>query len=141
MKNKLINWVAVASILLLINNYDAKSQITVTVGSITSGYYNVTNQYPAAYTRYHESTRQQILISASEMSSAGAIAGQITALGFDVYNPNTCGPLPNYTIKMKQTTATSISTIDNTGLTQVYTTSSYTPVTGWNIHTFSTSFT
>lgn len=141
MKKILINWLIVASILSLMNNNDAKSQITVTVGSITSGYYNVSNQYPAAYTRYHESTRQQILITASEMATAGAVPGVINALGFDVFDPNTCGPLPNYTIKMKQTSATSISTIDNTGLTQVYTISSYTPVNGWNTHTFSTNIT
>jgi len=118
-----------------------KAQVTITVGTQNTGDYNSSTQYPTAYSKFHGSTHQQFLLTALELQNAGMPAGNITALGFRVYATNSCGDLANYTIKLKQTTASSITTFDNTGLTQVYTTYSYTPSSGWNTHTFSTQFT
>ncbi|MCX6258361.1 MAG: hypothetical protein NTW49_10770 [Bacteroidia bacterium] len=112
---------------------------TVTVGSTIS--YNTGTQIPTAYSRQYASTHQQILVLASELISAGApVGGNITSIAFDVVAINNSSPLPGYTIKMKQTSSTWISTFSNTGLTQVKTYASYSVSTGWNTHTFSTSF-
>ncbi|MDW8226079.1 MAG: immunoglobulin domain-containing protein, partial [Bacteroidota bacterium] len=64
----------------------------------------------------------------------------ITSLGFNVFATNGSAALQNFTIKLKQTTATSVTGWDLTGWTTVYSVTSYTVTTGWNMHTFSTPF-
>jgi hypothetical protein len=77
----------------------------------------------------------------SEIIAAGGSAGSITSLAFNVAATNNTQALQNFTIKLKQTSATSLSSsFDNTGWTTVYSVSSYTVTTGWNTHTFGTPF-
>ncbi|MBM3435029.1 MAG: T9SS type A sorting domain-containing protein, partial [Bacteroidetes bacterium] len=66
----------------------------------------------------------------------------ITALGFNVAALNTCVNMPNFTISMKHTTVTALTTsFDNVGLEVVFTLPTFLPVVGWNTHTFDTPFT
>lgn len=97
--------------------------------------------YPSPYGHYYEGAKHQFLVQASELLDAGADAGTISALAFNIANLNGVDPLLGFTIKLKQTTATSISGWDDSGLTQVYSNSSYNCATGWNTHTFSSNFT
>ena len=114
-------------------------QVTVEIGSGTS--YNSPYEYPAPYGTYYKNSRHQILILASELASAGLAAGEITQIGFNVHSINTCSPMPNFKISMKHTTATQLtSSFDNTDLTVVYTTTSFLPTEGWNMHTLTTPF-
>ncbi|MDW7996964.1 MAG: hypothetical protein RMJ46_04695, partial [Bacteroidota bacterium] len=121
--------------LVLLN---AQGQVTVTIGTGTS--YNSSTSYPAPYGNWYGGARHQILVRASEITGAGGSAGYITSLGFNVFATNSSAALQNFTIKLKQTTATSVTGWDLTGWTTVYSVTSYTVTTGWNTHTFSTPF-
>ncbi|MCX7954305.1 MAG: fibronectin type III domain-containing protein [Bacteroidales bacterium] len=121
--------------------FEAISQ-TVTVQIGTGTLTNSTTTYPAPYGTWYKNSRHQILLLASELQGAGLTAGNITAIAFNVASVNNCSAMPNYTIKMKHTSATSVtSTFDNSGFTTVYTSPSFMPTTGWNTHTFNTPFT
>ena len=88
---------------------------------------------------YSQATKNQILYRADEIMNSGGLPGQIYSIAFNVANVNTCGPLTNFTIKMKNTTADVINnTWDLNDLTEVFFTESYQPAVGWNIHEFPT---
>ncbi len=87
------------------------------------------------YGTYWGNSRQQWLITAAELNAAGVAPGPLTALSINVIavgNPTT---MNNLTIKMGQTTATALTTSFVSGLTQVWTAATYTPVVGTNTHT------
>jgi hypothetical protein len=107
------------------------------IGNGTSS--NTTTSYPAPYGNWYWGARHQFLILASELSAAGFNAGPINDIAFDVSAVNNCPALTNFEIKMGLTTINNLTTFQ-TGLTTVFTTPSYQPVTGWNTHVFPTSF-
>jgi hypothetical protein len=111
-------------------------------GTVQIGYgssYNGTTTHPTPYGTYYKNHRVQYLYLASELLSAGLAPGPITEIAFNVQNVNNCSPMPNFTIKAKLTTATSLtSTFDNSGFTTVYTNPSFMPVNGWNTHVLTT---
>jgi hypothetical protein len=124
---------------LLVVSFLPLSAVVVTIGTGTST--NSAYTYPAPYGNWYTMARHQILVLASEIIAAGGSAGSITSLAFNVAATNNTQALQNFTIKLKQTSATSLSSsFDNTGWTTVYSVSSYTVTTGWNTHTFSTPF-
>ncbi|MFN3530875.1 MAG: CARDB domain-containing protein, partial [Bacteroidia bacterium] len=108
----------------------------VTLG--TGTLVNTTTSYPAPYGNYWWGARHQFLILASELQAIGAAAGPMTSLAFDVASAQGV-PLVGFEIKMKGTTATSMTSWE-TGLTTVYTVPSFTEVAGWNTHLFTTPF-
>ena len=121
----------------LISNVYA--QVNVTIGSGTST--NSTTGAPAPYGTYWKNFRQQFLLLASEIEDAGGGPGNINSVAFNVANLNTCSPMPNYTIRLKHTTQTTLSTTFEVGDYQtVYTQAEYMPTVGWNTHTFTTPF-
>lgn len=101
---------------------------------------NTGTQDGSPYANYYWGAKNQFLITAADLISAGVGTGAINSLAFDVTNVNACPALDNFTIKLKNTTSTSLSTSWETGATTVYTIGSYQPVLGWNTHTFSTPF-
>lgn len=112
------------------------AQTIVTIG--TSAQQNSNTSYPAPYGNWYHGAKHQMLIRASELISAGAGAGNITALAFDVATAEGT-PLSGFEIKLKNTTSTTVTNFEN-GLTTVYSVSAYTETAGWNTHTFSTPF-
>jgi PKD repeat protein len=114
----------------------AQSTAIIGTGTATNSPYG----YPAPYGNWYYGAKHQILIRASEMTAAGMVAGNITALAFQISTPAGT-PLQGFTIRMKTTSATTVSSVfDNTGFVTVYGPQTYTDVTGWNTHTFSTPF-
>lgn len=98
-------------------------------------------EYPAPYGNYWWGAKHQILMLAEEMEAAGASAGFITALAFEVGAINSLDPLYDFTIKMKQTNLNQLVTgweVDN--LQQVYSSAAYYNTMGWNYHSFDTPF-
>jgi hypothetical protein len=92
------------------------------------------------YKTYWMDGRVQYLVLASEMATAGANAGNIGSVAFDVVTA-AAQTLGNFTIKMGGTSATSMSGyLPNTGFTTVYTNAAYVATAGLNVHTFSTPF-
>lgn len=98
-------------------------------GTSTSGY--------PFYTLYEDS-RTQMLYTAAELNAAGVFAGQVVSLGLNVTSPNST-PMNGFNIKLKNSSATSLSSFDLSNLTTVYS-GTHTTTTGWNVFTLSTPF-
>lgn len=114
------------------------SAVEVTIGDDTT--YNTSYGYPAVYGNYYRNDREQYLITAGELNSAGGGGGDITSIAFNVYTLNSVGARP-MVIKMGHTANALYGTSDFvTGLTTVKTYSTYTPALGWNVHTLDTAF-
>ena len=78
---------------------------------------------------------------ASEIEDAGGGTGNTNSVAFEVQNLNNCIAMPNFTIKMRQTTLTDLTTTFEVGdYTTVFTSTEYMPVAGWNTHTFTAPF-
>ncbi|MCD8480216.1 MAG: choice-of-anchor D domain-containing protein [Candidatus Cloacimonetes bacterium] len=85
--------------------------------------------------------RQQFLYLASEIEDAGGGAGPINSLAFNVENVNTCSPMPNFTIRIKTTTQTALTTTFEDGdYTVVFTENDFLPTDGMNVHQFIAPF-
>lgn len=121
-------------------NTGCTSASTSTIGTGTST--NGSSSYPTPYSNYYRSQHFQMLFRASELTAAGVVAGKISGLAFNISTLNSFNvPLPNYTIKIKCTNAVSLnSSFDNTGLNQVYFSSSYMPANGVNTHNFNQAY-
>nr|HPR58582.1 fibronectin type III domain-containing protein [Bacteroidales bacterium] len=115
-------------------------QTTVTLGDGTAA--NTTTAHPTPYGTYYKNHRVQYLILASELNALGITGpSYISAIGFNVQNVNTCSPMPNYTMMVKNTSAEVLTaTFDNEGYTVVWTDPNFLPVVGWNTHTFVNPF-
>lgn len=108
-----------------------------TVG--TSSGANTTTTYPAPYGNYYRSAKQQFLYTAAELNALGFTGGKITQIGWQITTINGATTYNSYTIKMKCTNITNLSTWQ-TGLTQVFNPKTVNIVTGWNMHTFDTAY-
>jgi len=113
-------------------------QGTSTIGSQT------TTEFGGSVYRYGFGTgdfRHQLVYSAVDLNAAGLVAGNLTSIGFNVTGAGS-GSGSNYTISLASVPSAGslTSTFFSGTLTQVYTTASYTPVSGWNTHTFNTPY-
>lgn len=106
----------------------------------TSNTLNTATSYPAPYGNFWWGSRHQMLITAADLNAAGLTAGYISALSFEVNNPNATQALDNFEIKLGTTTLGAITTFQTTPMTTVFTTPSHLPVNGVNTHTFQTLF-
>jgi len=115
----------------------APSIITVGNGTAVNG----TTGYPAPYANFYDSQHFQMLYTAAELLAAGVVPGKISSLAFNVTALNTLSnQLKDYTIKIKCTSATSATTFDMAGLTQVYSTPFLAVANGWNTHSFASAY-
>lgn len=99
--------------------------ITAVPGPASTGA-NTAFTYPTPFGNYWWGAKQQFLYTAAELTAAGFAAGTINSLAFNVTAPSTT-TLTDYTISMKNTTVTALTTTFETGLTQVYFNAAYTP--------------
>ena len=94
--------------------------------------------------QFYTGNKEQFLILASELQAQGAAGGNISSIGFNVTainNPTSSGSNHDgFTVKIKSTSSTALTTSFETGATQVYTATSYQTVVGWNTFVFSTPF-
>ena len=113
---------------------------TVIVG-VNDGTPNTAFGDPSPLQDYWKTQRTQYLYTAAELSSAGLVAGNITEIGWVATALNLSGLQENYTISMKSTTATSLTTTFQTGASVVYGPTDFTPSsTGNVIFTLTTPF-
>jgi hypothetical protein len=116
----------------------AQTMITIGDGTTT----NTTTGHPTPYGTYWKNFRQQYLYTAADIEAAGGGAGPINSLAFNVANVNTCSPMPNFTIRIKETSQTALTTTFEAGTyTQVFYENDFLPVAGWNTHTFDAPYT
>ncbi|MFN0275327.1 MAG: hypothetical protein ACKVPJ_06260 [Chitinophagales bacterium] len=83
--------------------------------------------------------KMQVLIRASELTTAGYCAGNITSVGFTVTTLGTTG-YSGYEISMKNTSTTTLTTSWESGMTSVFGPSGITAVSGNNDFTLTTPF-
>jgi hypothetical protein len=91
-----------------------------------------------------QSQRGQYLYKASELTAAGVLPGNITALQLNLLSKTSTRPFTSLQIRMAHTTVPYL--VDGSvfvigGMTSVYSNASYSTVAGWNTFTFSTPFT
>ena len=92
------------------------------------------------FSQYYESTRTQYLILASDLSATGMTAGQFATMAFNVSTKSSTLPYKGYTIKLANTTATSLSGFVSPGFTTVFGPTNYTSVSGANTVALSGGF-
>lgn len=109
-----------------------------TIGTGTSA--NTTSSYPAAFGTYWGNVHAQYLISASELTAAGLVAGNLTSITFDVTALGSPVACTGYTVKMGNTATAAISSTPIATTATVYGPQTFTPVVGANTITFSTPF-
>jgi hypothetical protein len=110
-----------------------------TIGSGTT-LNSTSSNIGAFYGTWWGNSRSQILINAAELTNAGLVAGNITALRVNITGgtPALC---TGFNIKIASTSATSITgAFSSATFTNVFGPTNYTPTVGLNTHTFSTPF-
>lgn len=133
---KLINTLYLMLILVMVGTSTVSAQnIILGTGATTN-----TTTTASPINIWFRSLRYQTVYTAAELQAAGAAPGQILQIGWYV-TQIPAYDLPNYTIKMKNTTATDASTHDGTNLQTVYTNTLYAPTAGgWDMLTLQTPF-
>ena len=102
---------------------------------------STTTAVGAFYGSYWGNGHAQILYTAAELSAAGFTAGNFTSISVNITSLGNPATLNNFTIKMANSPATSMTAFQSPTFTTVWTAPTYTPVIGLNTHTFSTPFT
>ena len=88
---------------------------------------------------YYQDSRTQILYTASELTAAGLTSGTITDIGFDI-NTVSSQTLNGFSIKVQNTSLTSINTFIETNWTSVFDNSYAIPNLGWDTIPLETPF-
>ena len=91
------------------------------------------------YNTYWWGNRTNLLYTAAELTSAGAVAGYINKIGFQI---SVVGgqAMNGLTFRFQNTTATTLSGFISSGWTQAYTGTYTVPGTGWQYVTMTTPF-
>lgn len=108
---------------------------TIQVGTAT------TNGSTSSYTPFNgiwESAKHQYLIRASELTAAGVVPGKLTSIAFKITNLNgNNSTFDNFSIKLKCVAYNTVgSSMDNTGLIQVYGPTTANVIVGTNTYNF-----
>jgi len=107
-----------------------------TIGTSTGG----TGLTPFA--QYYESARTQYLITAADITASGLTAGSFASMAFNVTTKNSSASFVGYTIRLANTTATSLASgFISPTFTTVYGPSNYTTASGSNVFPLSGGFT
>lgn len=98
--------------------------------------------YPSPYANEREASRQQLIFLASELTSAGLVQGNLWALRFKTTSIAGMTTIKDYKISIGATNLTSFTSPISfqSGLTNVFSTPSYSPLLGDNTHYFTTPF-
>ncbi len=132
-------YILISLLFTLFFSSSLSAQTLITIGTGTQT--NSTTTYPAPYGNWYFGAKHQLIVRAQELTNAGMSAGNIQSLAFQVATIGGVA-LDGFTIKIGTTTKNSWNNNDNFvgGLTTVFTSSSYTDISGWNTHTFSSPF-
>ena len=120
----------------------AQSYVNIGPSATNTSITLLTPNHIVPYNNYNNSGHVQYVYTAAEMLSNGATgATYIDSLGWNIVTQIT-SPLPDYTIKLKNTTAADVTNYDSTGLQTVYNIHTVTPnsVVGWRMFAFDSLF-
>jgi subtilisin family serine protease len=91
------------------------------------------------FNTYWHDSRTQMLYTSSEILAGGGAIGQITKIGFNVTTAAS-QTMNGFSVKMQNTTMTSVTSFTTTGWTNVYTGTYTVPGTGWRFIDLQTPF-
>ncbi|MGZ4036954.1 MAG: hypothetical protein ACXVPQ_03945, partial [Bacteroidia bacterium] len=117
----------------------SSSNVQVGTGAVV----NSTTTYASIYGNWYKNCRHQLLFTVADLNAAGVQPGKLSSIDFMVNSipSGYIGTIPGLTIKIKCTNAAVLtSTFDNTGLITVFGPTNYSPVVGWNSHSFGTAY-
>lgn len=125
-------------IFCVISIVNIKAQTIVTLGS---GIDSTLSGESSPINIYFRSHHCQILYTKTELNAAGASGpGVISKLGFNILRTTT-ESLPNFSIKLKNTTSNDLSVYENLGLNTVFSSQTYSPTSGgFDLLTFGSNF-
>ncbi|MSR74316.1 MAG: hypothetical protein EXS14_02435 [Planctomycetes bacterium] len=131
------NLIPFLAVVMLLSGVAAAQTFTFGAGVVQ----NTTTGYPAPFGNYWGGARHQFILKASELTAAGASAGNIVSLAFDVVTVNGV-PLQGFGVSMGHTAVVpGVATFPwQTGLTTVYGPVLQTAAVGWNTLNFFTPF-
>jgi len=89
-----------------------------------------------------QDSKAQYIYTAAEMNAAGVYGGLVSSISLEVVSIAPGSPaLNNFTIKIKNTSSSTLTAFDQSGLTTVYSPASYTVQSvGWNTFEFTSPF-
>lgn len=131
---KAYTWM-VCTVLLCSGSAFGQNFVTIGNGTSSTGTYDTG---PTPFGTYYHDDRTQMLYLASEINASGGFGGDILSVGFEVAT-STGYAMGSFNLKIKTTTATSLSTFE-TGATTVYTSASQSLTSGWNDFMLTTPF-
>ena len=134
----MLKFPALALAFVMLASTASAQTVTIGTGTVT----NTSTSYPAPFGNYWGGARHQILVTAAELTAAGASAGNLVSLGFDVVNVMGA-PLQGFTISVGHTLQAPSAVANatwETGLTLVHGPTTHTTSVGWNTQSFSTPF-
>jgi hypothetical protein len=114
---------------------------TLGAGALTSVSGNPDFLGVSPYAYHYGNYKHQYLIHASELTALGITGGQLNSIAFDVASVGSSSTFNNFKISLKPTSANSMTTAFETGLTELYTAAATTPVVGINTYNFNNAFT
>ena len=132
-------------VLLLLNSIQNFAQQAVEIGPSTTGTVAVSSAAPGPAVPYNYNSKSvhiQFIYTATELLNGGAIgATNMDSIGWYVMS-QIDGPLLNYTIQMKNTSASNVAAYDGANLLTVYGPHSLQPATdtGWYMIPFDVPF-
>jgi hypothetical protein len=130
------------TVVITINDNDAAPVVQNTSGTVVLGQGNIINGVSNLPLRGAVSdVRCQFIYTAAELNAVGLKAGNVTELSLDVLQKLSTIPYSGFTIGMKNTASTNLSTTTGleSGVTTVYT-GNFTSVVGTNTFILSTPF-
>jgi hypothetical protein len=123
---------------LIVTNSSTITPVTGTIGTQTTTLSTTGNPFRGGFGTGSD-VKTQILITASELTGIGFVAGNITSMGFTFTVAG--GTMANLTIKMGNTSVTGMTTTYlTTPMTTVYTAATYNAFVGFNNFVFSSPF-
>jgi hypothetical protein len=129
-------------------NYDPNTGLQVGTGTVGSGAITNApvgtdtggNANPSPYySSSGQDSRTAYLVQAADLLALGLRAGPITSLAFNITYKGSYAPFNNFTIRLANTTQTSVPSSFLTGTTTVFA-NNVTTVQGLNTHLFTTPF-
>lgn len=126
-----LRWLASVMMLIALTMSTIANAQTATLGSGTAVSVANSGSGLGPVNSYYHYMHYQVVYTAAEITAAGGAAGLISQFGWNVYTASAV-VLPNYRIRMAQTTATNSATHNTDALTEVYN-SAYTSTTGYNM--------
>ncbi len=112
---------------------NGNTPITVGTGTTTT-----TNGTP--YDGFWHDGRVQMLFRATELTALGMTAGTINTISWNIATKGSTIPYNNFTIKMGCTSLTALTANYTPNLVTVLSPTTYTTVTGWNLHNLTTGY-